>query len=231
MAKITPILGELRGSIAGNTFSRNTYGAYVRQRVAPIQPNTPYQMGLRSILTTLSKRWTYILSEDKRNAWSDFARLNPFTDPLGAVIYLSGIAMYQRINALRLRVGEDVMDWPPPDLWVPDFSLININLRPAIGEISWSWNVDVPPELTFILLLSATPAVSPGVNYWRPFMREFFISVPTPPPPVNFLAKFVNRFGTPIEGNVHWFHARVYNIVNGAVSRGLAKKVTVLGAG
>lgn len=97
MAKISPILGEMSGSIAGNTFSHNKGGQYVRQRTVPINPTTSRQMAVRSALSTTARSWQ-ALTQTQRDAWAAYAQANPVTDRLGNSITLSGASMHNRLN-------------------------------------------------------------------------------------------------------------------------------------
>lgn len=72
MAKITVLLGELSGSIAGNTFSRNKAGAYVRQRVTPTDPKSEAQMAVRARFANVGSAF-HSLTPLQKAAWNAFA--------------------------------------------------------------------------------------------------------------------------------------------------------------
>ena len=83
-------LTDARGSIAGNTFSRNHFGAFVRARVTPTNPNTDRQVHVRASLAFLSARWSNTLTLAQRTAWELYGSSVAMTDVLGATIYLTG---------------------------------------------------------------------------------------------------------------------------------------------
>ncbi len=89
---------EMRGSIAGNTFSRNRYGAYVRARTKPVNPNTGLQQAVRAALAFLTDRWSQTLTPVQRTAWNLYGANVVMTNKLGESINLSGFNHYIRSN-------------------------------------------------------------------------------------------------------------------------------------
>ena len=89
---------EMRGSIAGNVFSRNRYGAYARARTKPINPNTGLQQAVRACLAFLTDRWSATLTGVQRAAWNLYGANVVMTNKLGESINLSGFNHYLRSN-------------------------------------------------------------------------------------------------------------------------------------
>jgi hypothetical protein len=121
MAKVKfgGIAQDARGKIDGIVYSRNQYGSYVRVKVSPVQPNSARQTLIRERTTTLSKRFSTVISEAQRAAWSGFATANPVPDVFGNPQALSGITSYVRLNQVVLNAGGTIIDTPPADLQVP----------------------------------------------------------------------------------------------------------------
>lgn len=104
---------DARGSLAGNTFSRNRYGAYVRARVTPVNPNSLRQSTIRSIVSAVAANWLAVLTSVQRDAWAVFAAAVPATNKLGEVINLSGFNQYMKSNIAALNVdGTAILDAP-----------------------------------------------------------------------------------------------------------------------
>jgi len=103
------------GSIRADTFSRNSYGSYLRNRSIPVNPNTPAQNLVRSQFITAHAAWR-ALSDTVQDQWSTYASLHPRTNPLGEQIILSPIAQfiacYAQAHAANL-AGPTV---PPTDI-------------------------------------------------------------------------------------------------------------------
>lgn len=113
MAKIRPILGELRGRIAGVVFSHNKGGDYVRKGTTPTNPNTARQQATRTILGDLASAWTNTLSAAQRDAWNTYAEGHSIKDAFGEDIYITGLAWFQRCNARLIDAGDAIMTSPP----------------------------------------------------------------------------------------------------------------------
>jgi hypothetical protein len=91
MAIITPssLVSEIRGSVGDQTFSRNAYRAYVKERKAPTNPNTLRQIEVRNFMGAASEYWR-IISQDQRNAWNSFAKQLNAKSRLGQEPKLNG---------------------------------------------------------------------------------------------------------------------------------------------
>lgn len=92
----------MSGSIAGNTYARNSYGNYVRARTKPINPNTARQVQVRAALSLLTEHWANILTSDQREKWGDYAAGVAMKNRLGESIHLSGFNHFIRSNHLRI---------------------------------------------------------------------------------------------------------------------------------
>lgn len=111
---------EIRGSIAGNVFSRNAGGAYLRARTTPINPATNRQAAVRDALAEAAQAWNLTLTNAQREAWNDYAAVVPWQNRLGQQIFLSGQNMYVRSNALILRAGATRVDDGPTIMELAD---------------------------------------------------------------------------------------------------------------
>lgn len=100
-----PAFGEFRGSQGNTTASRNTSGAYLRNRVTPVNPNTTRQQAVRGIFAALANVWLNTLTQANRDAWNLYAASVTHKDPFGQDIYLTGYNMFQRSNCVGGRAG------------------------------------------------------------------------------------------------------------------------------
>lgn len=98
MAKITVTLGELSGSIAGNTFSRNKAGAYVRQKVRPTDAKTQAQMAVRARFAAVGAGF-HAMNAYQKSLWNAFATsiFTPFEGRKPGVTY-TGQQAFQSLN-------------------------------------------------------------------------------------------------------------------------------------
>lgn len=132
---------EMRGSIAGNVFSRNRSGAYVRSRTKPVNPNTDLQQIVHSIITLLTTRWSQTLTAAQRTAWNLYASNVVMNNKLGESINLTGFNHYIRSNAGRQRVGAPVVDDGPVIFELPTADpAFAITATEAAQQISFAYN-------------------------------------------------------------------------------------------
>jgi len=118
---------EMRGSIAGNVYSRNRYGAYARARTKPVNPNSSRQQAIRATLAFLTTEWSTTLTAGQRTAWNLYGSNVVMTNKLGESINLSGFNHFIRSNIIRKRIigsyiaaGPVVFEIPAAD---PTFSI------------------------------------------------------------------------------------------------------------
>jgi len=104
---------EMRGSIAGNVYSRNRSGAYMRARTKPVNPNTTRQQAIRAAIAFVCARWSETLTKAHRDAWGVYGANVPMKNRLGETIYLSGFNHYIRSNAGRVQLGFAAIDTAP----------------------------------------------------------------------------------------------------------------------
>lgn len=104
---------QMSGSIAGNTHARNATSNYIRARTKPINPNTPGQQRVRTVLAELTERWYTTLSVLQRTNWGVYAKDTAMTNKLGETIYLSGFNHYIRSNSIRLQMAKTLIDEAP----------------------------------------------------------------------------------------------------------------------
>jgi len=128
---------EMRGSIAGNVFSRNRYGAYVRARTKPINPNTSRQQAVRASVAELTVRWSSTLTAVQRTAWNLYASSVPMLNKLGETIYLSGFNHFVRSNVALTRGGLTNIDAGPVIFELPPHDpALAFTSSEATGQLS-----------------------------------------------------------------------------------------------
>lgn len=120
LIKFGGLITEARGSMAGNVYSRNRYGAYIRARTKPINPNTARQVATRAALAFLTDRWSQTLTAGQRTAWNLYGANVVMTNKLGESINLSGFNHYLRSNVIRKRVSQTIVDDGPVIFEIPE---------------------------------------------------------------------------------------------------------------
>lgn len=165
LVKYGAVVTEASGSLDGVTYSRNTFGAYVRARAVPVNPNTPAQTAARTLLTSLSQQWR-TLTGAERNGWNTVAQSIVRQNSLGESYNPTGQQLYVGVNANRTNVGLATVASAPTQDAAPELvgaSLsANFTTLPPVIEISWSSIVGTGTWLVY-----ATAALSPGINFYK----------------------------------------------------------------
>jgi len=107
---------DARGSIAGNTFSKNRFGHYVRPRTKPVNPRSDRQVEARVRIQMLAEYWhSAAMSDIERAAWDAYASAVAMNNKLGEVIRLTGYNHFIRSNASLLAAGGAMVE-PGPEI-------------------------------------------------------------------------------------------------------------------
>lgn len=223
MAKVRlgALAQDIRGSQAGLTFSRNKGGAYVRQRVAPTNVSSDARTRQRNIFSANAKAWSGALTDDQRGAWSLFAAANPITDVFGASIILSGISMYQRLNAVLQTVSEPVISDPPSDLTVDPLALgTALNVGTGFSEMTIATAAQTVVADTLYYIWAAAPMSmgrTPQNSNYRYIGTKPGVAAATS---INIQSLYVAKFGTPAAGTKLAVLLAQVSISKGAVLAG-----------
>ena len=166
--KFGAIVTDGRGKIGGHVASKNRAGAYLRTKVTPTNPDTVAQRQARSILSSLSQRWS-TLFESQRQGWNEAVKEWGTTDIFGDIKKPSGINLFVKLNSNLLNVGLPMVLDVPPKSEVP-----------AVVIVSASYSISTDTVLIVfdnanangqIALVRATPKLSAGVSFVKSQFR------------------------------------------------------------
>ena len=146
LIKLGALAQDVRGSIAGTTFSKSRAGATTRQKVSPVQPSTERQRTVRSNLTTISQAWRN-LTDAAQGAWNTWAQNHPIPNVFGDPIKLAGNGAFLKVNADLASVvdagGSEVtgslvlpLDAPPADPIVTPAAALSLAANAATGAVT-----------------------------------------------------------------------------------------------
>jgi len=110
---------DARGSIGGQTASRNRFGNYIRARITPVNPQSSRQNLVRASISALAAQWSGTLTQLQRDAWEVYADSITRQNKLGAQIKLTGFNHFVRSNAPRLQNVDSVIVAGPTTLTLP----------------------------------------------------------------------------------------------------------------
>lgn len=229
MAKVKfgAMVNDARGKMDGVVYSKNQYGAYVRQKVSPVNPLTARQTLVRQRLATLSKYWAGTLTAAQRASWNGFAKLNPVVDVFNDKQQLSGLACFVRLNSAILNSGDTLIDTPPVDLDVTGLTSVTITATAGPSVVSIAFTA-TPLAAGHKLYIWATPGLSAGVTFFKPFLRFIGASAAAAASPYVATAAYTAKYGDTISGTQIGFLVAVIDGTKGSVAPGLVSLVTVV---
>jgi hypothetical protein len=215
MAKIlmTAIVADIRNKLNGSVFSKNRYGAYVRTKVTPVNPQTTSQQNARNILSTNAQAWRG-LTEAERQGWVSAGASFPFTDIFGNSKQLSGSALYSKLNNNLLHAGEAPISAAPSPVAIPDLGGITITAAEAVPALSMVM-ATTPVPAGFSLMVFATPNIGAGRSFVKNQFRFISAVAAAAASPVNLLAAYQAVFGNPVAGQKIFVKAFYVSTVTG----------------
>lgn len=211
-------VSELKGSIAGNVFSRSRAGAIVRNRIVPVNPSTPSQSTVRDrfhIATDAFKG----LGSTMVKLWDEFAATQVRTNRLGETYVPSGKQLFTEssINQQLLGLG----DTPNLSEVEADPNLANVT-KPTVNITNTGDQITV---LTFTnvlgsgdyVVVQATPQLVPSIRNAQRYYRQIFAGAIDDP--LDLEAAYIALYGDDItDGNVIHFRIRAILSTNGFTS-------------
>lgn len=192
LIKMAHIVAEARGSIAGTVFSRNTYGAYLRQKVTPINKQSIPQQVVRQFLAQLASGWR-ALTAAERATWNqgavNFTRTNIFGDN----VQLTGFNLYMRLNKNLLTIGEAVIDVAPTPGSVPGFNSLSITANTTGGALTVAFAAAIDSNVKVIV--KATAPLSQGKDFAKSQLRKMDTLSDSVTTPWDAATSYTNLFG------------------------------------
>lgn len=221
-------VADMRGSIAGSTFSRNRFGAYARNRTKPINTDTPFQSAIRNQLGSFAKQWGGTLTEPERQAFITIAPNHPLPNKLGQIVTLHGIAFFQQLNLNLHLVGGTPITVPPADFGIT--ALESVSVAAANGTPGTMAITVTPSTLgaNETLLVRATPMFPPGQNYFTNKLRVIGINAASASP-ISIIGQWDTRYGSPdlVAGQKIGIGVQIVNTVTGVASPVMTAITTV----
>lgn len=230
---------DARGSIAGNTFSRNAGGAYQRARTAPTNPQTTRQSAVRNALGQSAQEWR-TLDEEQRTAWVEAAttQQGAYVNRIGESEQYTGQQLYmavqQRRNTWALGggtiPGNGGQDPPPLTPAPPSVTLGTItgsaDAEGALVGLSLAITAAAAENQVMIF---ASPPVSAGVmrsSTPRYALLGSFEDVATPS--VSLLAEYNAAYGAVVlPGSAIWLKVVTLSNISWRMSAPVFLKVVI----
>lgn len=161
---------QMSGSIAGDTFARNRYGNYVRARTKPVNPRSAKQVLVRSIIQTLTARWSQTLSAAQRTAWNLYGSSVAMKNRLGESVFLTGFNHYIRSNHWFNRMGRTLVDDGPVVFELPETDpTMSVAISEATQQVTMTFDDTQPwcsEDDAMLVILQSQPQ-NPQRNFFN----------------------------------------------------------------
>ena len=185
-----------RGKVGGQVLTKGRSGAVIRNKVTPTNPNTARQSAARSLLSQFSQQWK-TLTQGERDAWnaavSSFTKTNVFGDTVSP----SGKNLFTKLNINLSLINQTPITSPPLPVEMVSPSISNFAGSVSVGELEFDFAGESADQTMFI---SASPAVSPGINNLPALKRKVNIGAMTTAGSISIYNSYNAVYGTPPVG-------------------------------
>lgn len=217
-------VSELRGSIAGNVFSRSRAGAIVRNRAVPVNPNTTLQSEVRGRMQMVTDGFKE-LTKDEVDAWSEFAATQERINRLGEVYVPSGKQLFTEASMNLMNLTPDAASLASLSAVQSDPNLPGLNsftvtitiVAPAITVLTL--NLSGTSENATNLIVQATAPMLQTIRNAKKYFRQ--LSIPGVGGTVALIGAYTAQYpdvvadAAPYEGRVIHFRVKALNSANG----------------
>lgn len=207
------------GSHAGNTFSKNKGGSYMKKKPHGTNPNTNAQVNNRNLISQMAKLYTFTLTDAERAAWRTFAATYPVVNKLGNTSFLSAQQMFTKLSLPVQFQGGTPSTTPPVSTAVTTLTSIAIGGISGGGGSVGAFSTATSPSGSENLVLFVSPPLNPGKNYVSSALRQLPAAIPLNTV-VNITSAYLSLFGTlPSSGGQRIFaRGFILNTSNGIAS-------------
>lgn len=202
----------ISGSIAGNTFARNRFGAYMRARTKPVNPQSARQVAARARIGLLAEEWSATLTAAERLAWAAYAASISWLNKLGETVKLTGFNHFVRSNACVLAAGSAIVATGPTTLSLPNQDPTMVATLSAANGITITYDdtLDWPGEDdAFMLIEIGMPQLHSRTFFNGPWRFDSAIEGNTAVPITSPEGPNASSTWTLIEGQVCWVRFRI----------------------
>jgi len=169
LAKLSGMLGSMRGSLGGLAFTKSAAGPNVvmprtRPRVDPASGAAYAIYTNRALIAYLARQWGE-LEVGERAAWDKWAAAHPLRDSSGQIFAPSGINMFVGLNHTRIRLDGTAELAPMPPISMTPAIIGGLTLSDGLvsGNIKAEWTTKgTPKEQDWVEISISGPYVSPG---------------------------------------------------------------------
>lgn len=164
------LVTQMSGSVGGVTGAHNQGGLYFRARTIPVNPATTQQQAVRNALSTLTSRWSEVLSAEQRDAWATYNDQVLILDRLGEPRKIGALGHYVRANTPRLQAGLATVDDGPTTFSLPTIEGVSVSVvsgTPPDLSVTFDDTAAWVTEDDAALLIYQSREQSPAINFFK----------------------------------------------------------------
>ncbi len=171
MARVTPILVNIIGSVAGLTFQNNSSGLILRQRPTVKKTSTIKQQ--RAHANHQDALYNYqLLDNTNKDLWNDYATAHTKINKFGQEKKLTGQNWYESLNYMRALISESVLASPPSYLLPAAPPAFEIVLSASAIKINITGSLDYSENAIIIWSTIPTSRIKPSINHGQSHLIE-----------------------------------------------------------
>ena len=182
-----------RNKIGGQVASKNRHGAYMRNKVTPVNPKSSFQVSVRARLSSLASAWRG-LTAAQRLAWNAAVSDYKKTDIFGDIQNPSGFNLFVKLNTNLLNIGIAQITDPPLPVAVTVFTAFTV----AAAEGAQTMTATVAPATLPVgekIIIRATPALSAGKTFVKSEFRQISVVAAVVAGSIDLAATYIAKFG------------------------------------
>lgn len=219
IVKYGNLISEARGKENGVVYSRNTYGAYMRNKVTPINPQTAKQVAQRQRMTTATQLWS-TCTEAQVKGWGTLAGLVTNINIFGDNVPLTAFNLFVRVNINLQLIGAATITAPPAPTAPVSLTSIQWEAPEDVGD-SVDFSPTPVPAGTALVIFATSPVKKNKtfVSSEYRFMKKIAAAAVSP---ADISAEYTAAFGTIPVGMKAFVKGFLISTTNGFPSAELA---------
>lgn len=213
-----------RGKFGGSVASRNTAGAYIRNKVTPVNPDTPAQSAVRATFADISQAWRD-LTQTQRDQWNEAVPSFEHTDIFGDTIQPTGFNLHQQLNLNLGAIGLPFITSPPAPAEVQSLTNLTLQLNMAGNALEVTSTEAIEASTDFII--EATVGLSAGISFVDSELKSIVIVTDSDAFPIDIQLAYDAVFGAfpPVTSKVF---VRMVGVNNTTGQRGSGIKASLI---
>jgi len=207
-------ISEMRGKEGGVIYSRNAYGAYIKAKISPVNPQTQKQLGQRSLMGNIAQAWSTLGSGDQAS-WDSLGAQVTRVNRFGDSTTYTGFSLFMRLNRNLSACGEDLIETAPSLPEIPVLTLGSLTANATVPTLTIGY-APTPVPTGMAMLLYVTNNILTGRRFVKNFYRLISVVPATTAEAYVLYTDWNNYFGNLlVEGAKIYLKAKLVDVATG----------------